>query len=82
MLEAGTQKELSQVHRDLIQPKATPSGLPILYGRISHKFLAATQISGLGALSDILIYRICWDDPAVIRERDMILDPNLPRVQA
>ncbi len=45
-----------------------------------HKFPAVTQISNLNTLSDILVCRIRWDNPAVIRERDIILDPNLPRM--
>ncbi len=39
------------------------------------------QISDFGIFSDVLIYRIRWDDPAVIRECDIMLDPDLPRVK-
>ncbi len=81
MFEAGIQEELSQTHRDLVQSKATPSGLSILYGRIPHKFFTITQISGLNVLFDTLVCRIRWDNPTIIRERDIILGPNLPRVQ-
>ena len=38
------------------------------------------QISDFGIFSDVLIYRIRWDDPTIIRERDIMLGPDLPRV--
>jgi len=39
------------------------------------------QILGFDIFFDVLVCRIRWDDPAVIRERDVMLGPDLPRVQ-
>lgn len=57
----------------MVSPKATPSGLANRYGAIPYRFPAATEISGLGPLSDALVCRRRWDSPLVMRDRDILL---------
>jgi hypothetical protein len=73
VVEGGTWEMLSEVHRDLTAPRATPSGLANRYGSIPYKFPAAVEVAGLGALSDALVCRRRWDSPAVLRDRDTLL---------
>ena len=73
VIEGGTQSDLSAAHRDLTSPKATPSGLANRYRAILYRFLAAVELSRLGALSDALVCRRWWNSPAVISERDAML---------
>ena len=76
IVEAGSFSELSAAHRDLISPRATPSGLANRYGAIPYRFAAAVEISGFSALSDALVCRRRWDSPAVLRVRDILLGPD------
>ena len=76
IVEAGSFSELSAAHRDMISPRATPSGLANRYGAIPYRFAAAVEISGLSALSDALVCRRRWDSPAVLRDRDILLGPD------
>lgn len=80
VLEGGTWSELSEAHRDLQSPKATPSGLANRYGAIPYRFPAAVEIAGLGAISDALVCRRRWDSPMVKKERDVLLGSD--RAQA
>jgi len=73
VVEGGTWSDLSTAHRDLVSPKATPSGLANRYGAIPYRFPAAVEINGLGALSDALVCRRRWDSPLVLRDRDLLL---------
>ena len=81
VIDGGTWSELSVAHRDLISPKATPSGLANRYGAIPYRFPAAVEVSGLGALSDALVCRRRWDSPAVVEERDMMLCGRVEAVE-
>ena len=73
VLEAGTWSELAIAHRDMVAPRATPSGLANRYGAIPYRFPADVEIMGLGALSDALVCRRRWDSAAVLEERDLLL---------
>ena len=76
VIEGGTWSDLAEVHRDLVSPKATPSGLANRYGAILYRFPAAVEVIGLGALSDALVCRRRWSSPDVLRERDVLLGPD------
>ncbi|KIN05310.1 hypothetical protein OIDMADRAFT_87584, partial [Oidiodendron maius Zn] len=54
-------------------PTATPSGLANRYGAIPYRFPAAVELTGLGPLSDALVYRRRWDSLQVLLERDTML---------
>ena len=73
VIEGGTWSDLSRAHRDLMAPKATPSGLANRYGAIPYKFPAAVEVTGLGGLSDALCGRIRWTSPLAINDRNVIL---------
>ena len=73
VIEGGTWTELAHAHRDMVSPRATPSGLANRYGAIPYRFPAATEISGLGPLSDALVCRRRWDSPLVMRDREILL---------
>ena len=72
----GNADQLAKAHRTLTAPsfstaEATDTSFPAPYC-----FPAATQLTGLRALSDALIGRLEWDSPAVLRERDIVLGPE------
>jgi hypothetical protein len=73
VVEGGTWEMLSDSHRDMVSPQATPSGLANRYGVIPYKFPAAVEITGLGPLSDALVCRRRWDSALVLRDRDILL---------
>jgi len=73
VVEGGTWEMLSNAHRDMASPSATPSGLANRYGAIPYKFPAAVEITGLGPLSDALVCRRRWDSALVLRDRDILL---------
>jgi hypothetical protein len=73
VLEGGTWAELSAAHRDLVSPRATPSGLANRYGAIPYRFPAAVKIAGISALSDALVCQRKWDDLLALRDRDKVL---------
>jgi hypothetical protein len=73
VVEGGTWEMLSNAHRDMVSPSATPSGLANRYGAIPYKFPAAVEITGLGPLSDALVCRRRWDSALVLRDRDILL---------
>jgi hypothetical protein len=58
VIEAGNWQMLADSHRDLTAPRATPSGLANMYGRIPYRFPAAVELTGLGPLSDALVCRM------------------------
>jgi hypothetical protein len=72
-IESGTWDDLAKVHRDLTKQPISPSGYPNMYGAIPYRFPGTVVLTGLGALSDALVGRRRWDDPAVLRERDIVL---------
>lgn len=59
----------------------TPSGHPNQYGKITGPFAAATDLSGLGGVSDALVGRIEWRDPKAIRERNIVLGADRIKAQ-
>ncbi|ESZ98114.1 hypothetical protein SBOR_1493 [Sclerotinia borealis F-4128] len=73
IIDAGSWEMLSQTHRDMVAPIATPSGLENSYGAIPYKFPAAVEISGLGHLSNALVCARRWDSLAVLHDRDILL---------
>jgi hypothetical protein len=60
-------------YRDLVSLVASPSGLTHRFGAPPYRFLAAVELTGLGALSDALVCRRRWSSPAVTMERDTLL---------
>jgi hypothetical protein len=74
--ESGTWDELTKAHRDLTKPLTSPSGYSNMYGAIPYRFPGTVVLTGLGPLSDALVGRRRWDDPAVLRERDIVLGPD------
>lgn len=77
VIEGGTWSQLSEAHRDMTAPKATPSGLANMYGAIPYRFPAAVEVTGLGAISDALVCRRRWDSVHVLRERSILLGNDL-----
>jgi hypothetical protein len=73
VVEGGTWEMLSNAHRDMVSPQATPSGLANRYGAIPYKFPAAVEITGLGPLSDALVCRRRWDSAQVLRDYRTLL---------
>jgi len=57
----------------MVTPPKTPSRLANKYGKIPFAFPAATQLTGLGLISDALVGRIRWDNLAIIDEVEIIL---------
>ncbi|KAI9834927.1 MAG: hypothetical protein M1819_002650 [Sarea resinae] len=79
--ESGTWEELSASHRDLTPPPSSPSGHPNIHRKVPGAFPAAVQLTGLGALSDALLGRRRWTDPAVLEGHDLLFssDPETTR---
>ena len=72
---SGTWSELAAAHRNLTPGPSSPSGLHDMFGSVPYAFPAATQITGLGAVSDALVGRVRWDNPAVVAEQTLLFDP-------
>jgi hypothetical protein len=53
--------------------KVTLSGLANCYKAILYQFLTAVEVAGLGALSDILVYKRRWDLLAVLYKHNIVL---------
>jgi hypothetical protein len=81
IVEGGTYSMLAKAHKDMCSPLATPSGLPNRYGKIPYAFPAATQLNRLGPLSDALVGRIRWDDPATDVNKNTLLRGDKDEVQ-
>jgi len=69
----GTWSDLHAAHRDMVATRLSPSGLPNNYGAILFAFPAATQLRGLGALSDALVCRYRHDTFTVVSEKKLLL---------
>lgn len=74
--EGGDYDGVAKAHRDLASPPKTPSGLANKYAPIPYPFPAATQLSGLGALSDALVCRRKYTDPAVLHNFLELSEPG------
>jgi len=57
VIKRGLWEILTIVYKDLIVLEATLSGLANYYRAILFKFSAIVEVSRLGVLSDILVYR-------------------------
>ena len=44
-----------------------------MFGAVPYAFPAASQICGLGAISDTLVGRVRWDNPSVIFKQQILL---------
>ena len=71
--ESGTWSQLSAAHRDQVAGPSSPSGLQNMFGAVPYAFPAASQICGLGAISDALVGRVRWDNPSVMFEQQILL---------
>ena len=81
-IEAGTWNDLSNAHRDLLPGPKSPSGLANRFSAPPYAFPAAVQVTGLGAVSDALVGRVRWTNPAVINDMSIILGrDNVAREQ-
>ncbi|KAJ5552094.1 hypothetical protein N7494_001472 [Penicillium frequentans] len=74
--EGGTWSQLSAAHRDLLPGPSTPSGHPVMYGKVPYAFPAALPISGTSAISDALVGRHRWDNPLVIASLRVLFGSN------
>ena len=54
----GTWFELVAVYKNLTPKPSSPLGLYDMFGSVFYAFLAATQITGLGAVLNTLIRRV------------------------
>lgn len=82
VIEGGSWAELATAHRDLRPASRTPSGLANRYATIPYAFPAATQVASISALSDALVGRRRWTDPAVLTERAVLLGNDLDKTAA
>lgn len=69
----GTVEELSRAHRRLEPPGRYPSGFAPKYQNLPGRFHVATELCGLGALSDALVGRRGWDSPQVLHDVAIVL---------
>ena len=67
--------ELVTAHRNLTPKFSSPLGLHDMFKSVFYTFLAATQITGLGAVSDTLIRRVQWDNLMVVVKQILLFDP-------
>ena len=81
VLEGGSWDDLSKAHRDFEAPPKTPSGLPNKYGKIPYAFPPAPQVIGLGPISDALVGRLKWTNPAVASKVRIMLGTNKELIQ-
>lgn len=79
--DGGNYESIAAAHRDLLPGIATPSGRPILYGRVSRAFPAAIHLETTCAISAALVGRVRWDNARVIEERDALLGPDRQAAQ-
>jgi len=82
VVKGGSWAELTTVHRDLHPTSRTPSGLSNRYATIPYAFPAATQVASISAISDALIGRRRWTNPAVIAERAVLLGNDFDKTAA
>jgi hypothetical protein len=82
VVEGGTWDMLAESHRDMVSPRATPSGLANRYGAPPYRFPAAVEVTGLGPLSDALVCRRRWDSHFVLRDRDIMLRGDRAQAEA
>jgi hypothetical protein len=59
--------------RDMVTARLSPSGLANRYGAIPFTFPAAIELGGLGALSDALVCRRRHDKYAVVTKKKLLL---------
>ncbi|PYI34400.1 hypothetical protein BP00DRAFT_336966 [Aspergillus indologenus CBS 114.80] len=76
MTEGGTWSELAAAHRDLVPGPTSPSGLANRYSIVPYTFPATLQLTGLGAISDALVGRVKWTNPAVLLELNELVLPT------
>ncbi|PYH95568.1 hypothetical protein BO71DRAFT_286273, partial [Aspergillus ellipticus CBS 707.79] len=65
--------ELAAAHRDMVPGPKSPSGLANRYSTIPYTFPAALPLTGLGAISDALVGRVKWTNPAVLIELNNLI---------
>lgn len=74
--ESGTWEDLCLAHTGQRAPFSSPSGHPNMYGAIPHRFTPATRLCLESAVSQALVCARPWDDPAVVREANVLLGPD------
>jgi hypothetical protein len=57
IIEGGTWDMLAESYKDMVSPRATPSGLANRYGAPPYRFPAIVEVTGLSPLSDALVCR-------------------------
>ena len=65
--------DLTKTHRELTSAPHTPSGLTNRYGDIPYAFPAVVPLTGLGALSDSIIYRYKPNNLMVIHVKKQLV---------
>jgi hypothetical protein len=68
--------EVAGYHRDGLIPKVQPNGRPLRHTVPKQAFPATVSLRGVSPLCDALVGARRWSDPAVIRERDVLLGPD------
>ena len=71
--ESGSWELYSACHRDHKATRNTPSGQFNVHGLPPFRFPASVALRDISALSDALVGLRRWDDPLVMRERDVLL---------
>ncbi|MCJ1264258.1 hypothetical protein MMC22_004129 [Lobaria immixta] len=71
--ESGDFEQVSRAHRYLERPFRTHAGSIISPTDLPYRFPPTVPLTGLGALSDVLVCRHRWDNPMALDERDLVL---------
>jgi hypothetical protein len=81
IVESGTWEQLRDAYIGLTASPASPSGLPNRYSVIPFRFTATVEISGLAAISDVLVCRTPWDSLRVKKDRNILLGKDRAAAQ-
>jgi hypothetical protein len=57
IIEGGTWDILVELYRDMVSLQVIPSGLANRYRVPPYRFPVVVKVTGLGPLSDVLVYR-------------------------